>query len=360
MRNLNVHLKLIFIVLVSVVVFIAHSLYVTTGLLLLQLLLWWIAGLPIKKLKSLGKIKWFLFMILFFHSFFTLENDFVLFELFDWDCHISIAGLENGLLMAGNVLTMLAATLLVRQTSKQGDLIMGFQGLGLKKDHAIILDSVMSFTENERKLKKRGEGEIKSESDLSVKGLIKGKGEKIVRMINEQLEEARSKYKNNDLVVISTFTMIVTTIRFMKIAPGLPIAPGHKNILIIPFFILAGRMSNKRFPATNIGFISGIVHFLAGFGKYGPFGPLQFMVPGLVVDLLNPLFKKSNSVFVFGLIGLLAGASRVAAEISLALLVGMPLEYYLVYLPYIFSQCLFGMLSAPVTKYLHNKLWLNS
>lgn len=360
MRNINVRLKLIFIVLISVAVFVAHSLYVTTGLFLLQLLLWWIAGLPVKKLKSLEKIKWFLFMILFFHSFFTFKNDFVLFELFGWDCNISIAGLENGLLMAGNVLTMLTATLLVRLTSKQGDFIRGFQGLGLKKDHAIILDSVMSFTESERKLKKRGKGEVKSESDLSVKGLIKGKGGKIVRMINERLEEARSKYQNNDLVVISTFTMIVTTIRFMKIAPGLPIAPGHKNILIIPFFILAGRMSNKRFPATNIGFISGIVHFLSGFGKYGPFGPLQFMVPGLVVDLLNPLFKKSNSVFVFGLIGLLAGASRVAAEISLALLVGMPLEYYLVYLPYIFSQCLFGMLSAPVTKYLHNKLWLTS
>jgi len=142
----------------------------------------------------------------------------------------------------------------------------------------------------------------------------------------------------------------------MKIAPGLPIAPGHKNVLIIPFFIMAGKMSAKKFPATSIGFISGLVHMMAGFGKYGPLGPLQFMVPGFLIDILNIPFKNMHSLLVFGLMGLIAGAGRVAAELSLAALVGMPLEFYLVYSPFIFMQCLFGLLSAPVTKYLYNNL----
>jgi hypothetical protein len=142
----------------------------------------------------------------------------------------------------------------------------------------------------------------------------------------------------------------------MKITPGLPLAPGHKNVLIVPFFILSSIKTKKSYAATSIGFISGTANFMAGFGKFGPFGILQFMVPGLVVDLLMIPFRNSRSIFVFGLIGLLAGASRIAAEITIAVILGAPLEFYIVYLPFILSQCAFGMLSAPVTKYLAEKI----
>lgn len=125
----------------------------------------------------------------------------------------------------------------------------------------------------------------------------------------------------------------------------------------MPLFINAVKLSSAPFTATNLGFLSGIINFQAGYGqKYGPLGILQFMVPGFVIDLLSPIFKNSNSILIFGFVGLLAGASRVAAEITLAYLVGMPQEFYIVYLPLIFSQCAFGMFSAPVTKYLSNNL----
>ena len=150
--------------------------------------------------------------------------------------------------------------------------------------------------------------------------------------------------------------MIVTFIRFMKIAPGFPIAPGHKNVLIIPFFILATRLTQQKFAATSIGFLSGIIHFISGFGKFGPLGIIQFALLGFIIDILMLLFRQNKSILIFALVGAIAGLTRVSIEIGLAWILGMPVEYYLFYSPYIISQCTFGALSAIVTKYLIHKI----
>ena len=349
-------IKLFLLLCISVTVFAANSLIVTLSLLVLVLIVGLALGLKLKELKRLGKIKWFLLTILFFHSFLTLPTNYPLFSILEWICEISIEGLINGAQMSGNVLTMLLATIAVQQSSKGGEFSQGLKRMGLGSDHSLILTDMLSFTDEKRKSKtKKEDGGIESNA-LSVKGLVSGKGDYVIRLIRERMDLEKSKYKDNDLVVLSTFSFLVTIIRFIKIAPGLPIAPGHKNVLIIPLFIMAGRMSSKKLPGTSIGLMSGLVHMMAGFGKYGPLGPLQFMVPGFLIDLLNLSFKNSNSIFTFGFMGLIAGAGRVAAELVLATLVGMPLEFYLVYSPFIFMQCLFGVLSAPVTKFLCNNL----
>lgn len=229
--------------------------------------------------------------------------------------------------------------------------------MGLSIDQATVLDATMELVEHqrERKKKKSNKGE-KPKGKRKLGDIIKGKIEFLIDQVNEQMSDAKEKFKSSQLAITVTFTGIISAIRFIKIAPGLPIAPGHKNILIMPLFINAAIISDKRFTATNIGFLSGLINFLAGFGKYGPLGPLQFMVPGLVIDLLKPIYNKTNSIVIFGLVGFLAGASRVAAEITLAYLVGMPQEFYLVYLPFIIAQCSFGLLSAPVTRLLSNNI----
>ena len=260
--------------------------------------------------------------------------------------------------MGSNVLVMILITALVRKTSKPVELLNGLQKLGMSIDQATVLDAVLEVVEMKkgRKKNRRKEDKKTGRAKWKLRDIIRGEIEFLVEMVNQRMDEARSKFKSSHLAITVTFTTAISLIRFIKVAPGLPIAPGHKNVLIMPLFINAVKLSQKRFTATNLGFLSGLINFLAGFGKYGPLGPLQFMIPGIVIDLLAPIFKNSNSIFVYGLVGFVAGASRVAAEISLAYLVGMPQEFYLVYLPFIISQCSFGMLSAPVTKFLSNHL----
>ncbi|MBL4734927.1 MAG: hypothetical protein JKY18_06250 [Flavobacteriales bacterium] len=358
MTHLDIRIKLLLILAISVIVFWAANLVVSLSLLLALLAIWFLSGLNIKELKPVGRIKWFVLAIIFFHSYFSFDRDILLFTLFNWAFAISREGLSQGVLMGSNVLVMILITALVRKTSKPEELLNGLQKLGMSIDQATVLDAVLEVVEIKkgRKKNRRKDDKKTGRGKWKLRDIIRGKIEFLVEMVNQRMDEAKSKFKNSHLAIIVTFTTVISLIRFIKVAPGLPIAPGHKNVLIMPLFINAVKLSQKRFTATNLGFLSGLINFLAGFGKYGPLGPLQFMIPGIVIDLLAPIFRNSNSIFIYGLVGFVAGASRVAAEISLAYLVGMPQEFYLVYLPFIISQCSFGMLSAPVSKFLSNHL----
>ncbi len=277
--------------------------------------------------------------------------------------------------MGSKILTMLLATIIVRQLTKPEEFMQGLRQFGLSENYALILDNILSSVEKapnkghghgrgKRKGKGsgggngtgNGKGKNKEEKTISIKSVVKGDFTPVLNLVTNRIDEAKEKFANNDLAIIAAFSMIVTFIRFMKIAPGFPIAPGHKNVLIIPFFILAARLTNKKFAGTSIGFISGIVHFISGFGKFGPLGIIQFALLGLVIDILMIFFRRNQSFFIFALIGIVAGLTRVSVEIGLAWVLGMPVEYYLFYSPYIISQCAFGALSAIVTKYLINKI----
>jgi hypothetical protein len=318
------------------------------------LLLWLVFQIPIKKLGPLKRVRSFLLILIFFYTFFHGENDFILFAIKKWNFGLSYSGFYAGLFMSSKLLTMLLATFIVRFTTSSEQFMLGLKSLGLSDDFSRIIDGILDTIESQPKKKDKTEKE--ATKTISIKSILKGNFSEITDLINSKLNDARSKFANNDVAIISAFSLIVTLIRFMKIAPGFPIAPGHKNVLIIPFFILASRLTDKKFAGTSIGLLSGIIHFMSGFGKYGPLGIVQFALLGLVVDLFMLMFKKSNSIIIFGLIGIIAGFTRVSAEIGLAWLLRMPVEYYLFYLPYVASQCLFGLASGIVTKYLITKI----
>ncbi len=347
-------LRIVYILVISVCIFVFNNIYVALSLLLLQVVLWFSLQIPLKKLKPLKRIRTFLLVLIFFYTFFHGENDFILFSIKKWSFGINYNGFYSGLFMASKLLTMLLATFIVRFTTSSQQFMLGLKSLGMPNDFTLIIDGILATIESQPK--KKNKSEKNKGNGISIKSVLKGNFSEITDLINTKLTEARSNFANNDVAIISAFSLIVTLIRFMKITPGFPIAPGHKNALIIPFFILASRLTDKKFAGTSIGFLSGVIHFMSGFGKYGPLGIVQFALLGLVVDLFMLLFKKSNSIFVFCLIGLVAGFTRVSAEIGLAWLLRMPVEYYLFYIPYVTSQCLFGVASGIVTQYLIKKI----
>jgi hypothetical protein len=136
----------------------------------------------------------------------------------------------------------------------------------------------------------------------------------------------------------------------VKIAPGLPLAPGHKNILFFPVFIYGILKSKRKFAGAQIGLISGILHFTMGFGKYGPLGIIEFAILGGIFDLLLKLPFNKDKLWFLMLLGGIGGLVRISTEIVILLVLGMPEAFYLIYFPYVIAQMAFGIASGFITK----------
>jgi hypothetical protein len=244
-------------------------------------------------------------------------------------------------------------------------MISGMRSLGMSADSAEIMNALIDFTTNQgnqgsgqggghgggQHRKAKG-GQKDSNERLNLKSIMKGDLSDIYQRLENQREKISQQFSSNDLANIASASALIILIRFIKIAPGLPIAPGHKNILIVPLFIVGSQSTKGNWSGARIGFFSGVIHFMSGFGKYGPLGILQFILLGAIIDILLFVFRNPSSNIIFGLIGFIAGLFRVISEIIIAWILNVPLEFYFFYLPFIASHCLFGALSAPITKQL--------
>src|SRR5690606_25823087 len=70
-----------------------------------------------------------------------------------------------------------------------------------------------------------------------------------------------------DVAVIAGIALTMIGIKVLKLLPGLPFAPGHKGVLLIPLYIVAGFMTRSRWGATLTGITMGTVAFLLGDGR---------------------------------------------------------------------------------------------
>ena len=145
------------------------------------------------------------------------------------------------------------------------------------------------------------------------------------------------------------------SLRFLQLAPGFPIAPGHKGIVLIPLYMLAAARTQTRWGATQFGILMGVTSFLAGMGKFGPFDILRHMTPGLFVDLTLPLLHAGGrraSTWGYGLLGAGAALTRFSTLAAIALLVEAPPGFYAILAPTALTHVTFGFLSGTVTRRL--------
>ncbi len=288
--------------------------------------------------------------MIFFYSIVVPERNFVLLTVFEYPLRINLNGFFEALELAGRFLTMLLASMVVRANTTSEEFITGLTKLKMPEKFALVLDSILSSIEEHAKDKPKKQGQNRKR--IVIKRILKGGFYVLIDMVNRRLSEAKSRFADSDLAVIFAFTLIIVSFRFIDVLPGFLVAPGYKNVVIIPFFIVGASITTLRFTATYIGFLAGIMHFMIGLGKFGVLGILQFMAPGLVVDAMIRLTRLSSSLFIYALVGIGAGLARVTALILLSIAFNVPAEFYLVLTPFFISQCVFGALSAPVTRYL--------
>lgn len=365
-------LKILYIFLAGVGVFFINNLWLLLGIIALHILFYFFIKTKAKSLRFLWKIKWFVLLIFLIHAF-SGDNDIILYHFSNWDWSIALSydGMYKGGVMAGKLLAMLTITQVVRLSMTSQEFVKGLSGVGMSISSAEIIDQIIGVVTEEKKGKggggdgsgggkKNKEKEKKqNQEDTEIRAveiLTRGKVGNIPKKLVKRLQFAGENFKDSPNASIAASALAITLIRMVKIAPGLPLAPGHKSVLLFPVFIYGISNSEKRFSGVQIGSISGILHFSMGFGKFGPLGIIEFSIVGLVIDLMLRLpFKKTN-LFYLMLIGGTCGIVRITIEILLAYTLlpnsELSIAFILVYLPYIISQVSFGIASGFVSRAL--------
>src|SRR5207237_590506 len=118
-----------------------------------------------------------------------------------------------------------------------------------------------------------------------VRGLASGDIRPLVRELDSTLHAATlevakqdalpASISPRDIAVIAGMAAAMIALKVLKVLPGIPFAPGHKTVLLIPLYILAGALTETRWGATLTGATMGTIAFLMGDGRYGVFEILK-------------------------------------------------------------------------------------
>ena len=133
-----------------------------------------------------------------------------------------------------------------------------------------------------------------------------------------------------DAAVIAGVSVTMIGIRWLRVLPGLPFAPGHKNAVLLPLYLLGAELTHSRLGGAACGLVMGLVAFVSGEGRYGVLEVVKHLVPGLLADLLLPLLKRlpGRPVWAYGVAGVVMATGRMSAELLAALLLGAPGAFY--------------------------------
>jgi hypothetical protein len=125
----------------------------------------------------------------------------------------------------------------------------------------------------------------------------------------------------HDVSVISGIGFMMMSMKILKFLPGIAFASGHKTLLLIPLYILASRLTYSRWGGTAAGSIMGVIGLMMGDGRTGVFEVFKHVVPGVVVDLANPLVSRlPRSKIVYCVLGFVVAAFRTSTELLLVFL----------------------------------------
>src|SRR5207247_5418970 len=71
----------------------------------------------------------------------------------------------------------------------------------------------------------------------------------------------------HDIGIVTGIALCMTSVKVLKLLPGLPFAPGHKALLLFPLYVLASRLTHSRWRGTAAGPTMGVVGFLQADGR---------------------------------------------------------------------------------------------
>lgn len=183
-------------------------------------------------------------------------------------------------------------------------------------------------------------------------------------MEETQINEKKVKQKieglifNLSLTDTLRLTMFGTLIAIANNILRMPLhMPGHTSIWWMGILVLGRGLIPKKGAGITMGIVSGIVTVLLG-DKDGVMVFFKFLMPGIMLDVISPLFfNKLESPIIGAICGALASLAKMTANLALGVALNLPMVFLTLGLGFTaISHVIFGAIGGVVATLLIKRL----
>ena len=328
-------------------------------------------------LRPVVRLKWLFVFLLGFYTVLPSDapdsDDRVftwLLPVVHWSLPLDLSGLDRAGIMCLQIVTLLMTSAVVRLSGDGRDLVAGLESFRLPPVFVHALDRTLELlggveTRPRRQGRNPGQGQGAAPDRAGSRGVLRqvltGDVSFLVSLIEGNIDRASTlgppsaggpndTHLVRDVAVVTGIALCMASLKFLKILPGIPFAPGYKLVLLFPLYVLATRLTRSRWGATSVGAIMGVIGFLQGDGRFGLLEVLKHITPGIVIDRCDPLIRRlPRWAMGYCLLGLVAAAARTTTEFAVVLLLGARAEIYIFPAVRLVPNLLAGVASGFVT-----------
>lgn len=371
--------KILYLVGLSTGLFFIDQPWVLLAIAGLQLGLYTFSGLPHRRLwAALGRLKWLAIIVVISHLLIPSSpnspSTLIETQWFSFGVHLQELTVASSMLV--RIFCLLTTSVWVRDSERPGEFIAALRWYRIPMVVAIAIDAGLQLS-TRKSGGGQGGGRAKGEGGQGAEGKIQvtlrqlraGKLDFFDDLLRRSFRRAEGFLSSNypelnedrrhDTTIILSVVAAVMSLKLLQLLPGMPIAPGHKNLIIVPLMIMAALGTRGRWGASSAGLAIGIASFMMGYGKFGILEVAHFALPGIAADLLAPVFLVGGRrliLFRLALFGAVIGLTRFAANFLVLMLAGSPALAWVLFTPMLVSQILFGALSSLMGVYVLDKI----
>lgn len=362
--NLDPRLKVGCLFVLTTILFLTTNPRLLFSLLILQGVLWISSGLAVGDLVRTMRrtVPFLVFAMATFVIFPDLEVGGypMRVDFLGLTVPLDLGGLWQGILMSSRILTVILASAIVQRTTPGGDFVRALTGLGAPVIAAAALQTTLSLLAGSHPGQGAEATGERREGWRTIGRLLRGDTGPLAETIASALRRAQAAAREGesglegqaagDAGVIAGIALAGMAVKALRVFPGLPVAPGHKGLILIPLTVIAGKLTSSPWGATLTGVTMGTVAFLLGEGRFGIFEVAKYVTPGILVDLvLRAGGGRPARPLGYCLLGLGVAVARFSTIVAVALFMSAPAAFYALLVPIGIAHAVFGFLSGFVT-----------
>lgn len=164
---------------------------------------------------------------------------------------------------------------------------------------------------------------------------------------------------NLGLTDILRLTMFGTLIAIINDITRLPIhMPAHTSIWWMGLLVVGRGLIPKKGAGIIMGIVSGVLAVFLGLGKEGVFVFFKYFMPGLVLDIIAPVFSnKLESPIIGTICGAVASVTKMTVALALGLAMNLPMVFLTLGLGFsAISHVIFGAIGGVLATLLIKRL----